>query len=138
MKKINQTPLAKVDRRDFLKTTSVGATGLILGFHLSCSRPFEEVARELQYFFKPNVYLNINDLGEVTIVAHRSEMGTGIRTSLPTIVADELEADWSRVKLVQAVGDEQTYGDQNTDGSYQCSHVLYAHAQSGCWRPYDA
>ena len=96
----------------------MGATGLILGFHISCSRPFEEVAREPKHFFKPNVYLNINDLGEVTIVAHRSEMGTGIRTTLPTVVADELEADWSRVKLEQAVGDEDTYGDQNTDGSY--------------------
>ena len=118
MKNINQTPLSKVNRRDFLKTTSVGATGLILGFHISCSRPFEEVAKEPKHFFKPNVYLNINDLGEVTIVAHRSEMGTGIRTSLPTIVADELEADWNRVKLAQAVGDQDTYGDQNTDGSY--------------------
>ncbi len=118
MKTVHQSPLSKVDRRDFLKTTSVGATGLILGFHISCSRPFEEVVREPQHFFKPNVYLNINDLGEVTIVAHRSEMGTGIRTSLPTIVADELEADWNKVKLTQAVGDEETYGDQNTDGSY--------------------
>jgi isoquinoline 1-oxidoreductase beta subunit len=117
MKKLNQTPLAKVDRRDFLKTSTVGATGLILGFHISCSRPFEE-ARTPKYFFEPNVYLNINDLGEVTIVAHRSEMGTGIRTSLPTIVADELEADWNKVKLVQAVADEEKYGDQNTDGSY--------------------
>ncbi|GJM30891.1 MAG: aldehyde dehydrogenase [Cyclobacteriaceae bacterium] len=118
MKSFYKTPLSKVDRRDFLKTTSLSATGLILGFHMSCSKPYSEPEQEPQYFFKPNAYININDLGEVTIVAHRSEMGTGIRTSLPTVVADELEADWSRVKLVQAVGDQETYGDQNTDGSY--------------------
>jgi len=118
MKRISQNLIARVDRRDFLKTTSVGASGLILGLHISCSRTVEEVVREPKFFFKPNVYLNINDLGDVTIVAHRSEMGTGIRTSLPTVIADELEADWGRVKLVQAFGDEDTYGDQNTDGSY--------------------
>ena len=117
MKSLNKFPVAKIDRRDFLKTTSVGASGLILGFHVSCSKSVPE-PRDPQYFFEPNVYLTIDDLGDVTIVAHRSEMGTGIRTSLPTVLADELEADWSRVKLVQAVGDQEIYGDQNTDGSY--------------------
>ena len=52
----------------------------------------------------------------VAIIAHRSEMGTGIRTSLPMIVAEELDADWSRVRIVQALGDKK-YGSQNTDGS---------------------
>ena len=118
MKRLHKTPLIKVDRRDFIKTTSLSASGLILGFHMSCSRVFEEEPKEPSFFFEPNVYLTINDLGEVTIVAHRSEMGTGIRTTLPTIVADELEADWDQVKIVQAVGDEETYGNQNTDGSF--------------------
>lgn len=118
MRKLFKTEVAKIDRRDFIKSTSIGATGLVLGFHLSCSPPYEDEKREPSFFFEPNVYLNINDLGEVTIVAHRSEMGTGIRTTLPTIIADELEADWSRVKIVQAVGDEEKYGNQNTDGSF--------------------
>ena len=118
MKDISKSGLTKIDRRDFIKTSTVGASGLILGFHVSCSKPLPEPPRDPKYFFEPNVYLNINDLGDVTIVAHRSEMGTGIRTTLPTVLADELEADWSRVKLEQAVGDEDTYGDQNTDGSY--------------------
>ena len=51
------------------------------------------------------------------IVAHRSEMGTVIRTTLPLVVADELDADWKRVKIDQAIGDHR-YGDQNTDGSH--------------------
>jgi isoquinoline 1-oxidoreductase beta subunit len=64
----------------------------------------------------PSVYLGIETDGTVIVVAHRSEMGTGIRTGLPMIVADELDADWSRVKVEQALGDVK-YGSQNTDGS---------------------
>jgi len=66
--------------------------------------------------WQPSVYLGIEPTGDVLIVAHRSEMGTGARTCLPMIVADELEADWSRVKIIQAIGDVK-YGSQNTDGS---------------------
>jgi isoquinoline 1-oxidoreductase subunit beta len=64
----------------------------------------------------PSVYLGIETDGTVIVVAHRSEMGTGIRTGLPMIVADELDADWARVRVEQAIGDVK-YGSQNTDGS---------------------
>src|SRR5215471_9049153 len=64
----------------------------------------------------PSVYLGIDTDGTVIVVAHRSEMGTGIRTGLPMIVADELDADWAKVKIEQALGDVK-YGSQNTDGS---------------------
>ena len=64
----------------------------------------------------PSVYLGIEPDGTVFIVTHRSEMGTGIRTSLPLVAADELDATWSRVRIEQGVGDTR-YGDQNTDGS---------------------
>src|SRR6185437_14442561 len=66
--------------------------------------------------WQPSVYLGIEPDGLVKIVAHRSEMGTGCRTGLPMIVADELEADWNRVKVIQAPGDAK-YGSQDTDGS---------------------
>ena len=65
---------------------------------------------------KPSLYLGLEPDGTVFIVTHRSEMGTGIRTTLPMVAADEMEADWSKVKIEQAIGDER-YGDQNTDGS---------------------
>ena len=54
----------------------------------------------------PLAFVSIAPDGTVTIVCHRSEMGQGVRTGMPLIVADELEADWSRVKVAQATGDE--------------------------------
>src|SRR5207248_4666316 len=69
--------------------------------------------------------------GIVTTVAIRSEMGTGSRTSLPMIVADELGADWSRVRVVQAPGDEEKYGNQDTDGSRSLRHHIQPMRQCG-------
>jgi isoquinoline 1-oxidoreductase subunit beta len=65
----------------------------------------------------PSVFVGIDTDGTVYLVAHRSEMGTTSRTSVPLILADELDADWKRVKLEQAIGDPR-YGDQDTDGSH--------------------
>lgn len=109
---ITDSDIRIVDRRTFLKATGITATGIVLGLQWACA-PSESTAS-----FSPNVYLTINGDGSVVIVAHRQEMGTGIRTGLPMIIADELEADWKRVTIVQALGDEKKYGDQNTDGSY--------------------
>src|ERR1700731_386994 len=67
--------------------------------------------------FRPGIFGGIHRSGEVYIVAHRSEMGNGVRTSLPRILADELDADWSRVTVLQADGDD-AYGSQDMDGSH--------------------
>lgn len=72
----------------------------------------------------PLVFVSIAADGAVTIVAHRAEMGTGVRTSLPMVVADEMEARWERVKVVQAPADESRYGNQNVDGSRSMRHFL--------------
>jgi isoquinoline 1-oxidoreductase beta subunit len=72
----------------------------------------------------PLVFVSIAADGLVTIVAHRAEMGTGVRTSLPMVVADEMEADWSHVKVVQAQANEARYGNQNVDGSRSMRHFL--------------
>lgn len=72
----------------------------------------------------PKVFVAIDKDGTVTIVAHRSEMGTGAKTALPMIVADEMEADWARVKVIQAPGDEPRYGNQDTDGSRSVRHYI--------------
>ncbi|NND33476.1 MAG: molybdopterin-dependent oxidoreductase, partial [Saprospiraceae bacterium] len=112
-----QSRLYKSSRRQFLKSGLITTGGLMIGAQLSCTDTNRFLTGNPDTVFKPNIWLDINGLGDVTIVTHRSEMGTGIRSTLPMVMADELEADWSRVKLVQAEGDEK-YGDQNTDGSY--------------------
>ena len=65
----------------------------------------------------PNMWVGIEPDGTVLIVAHRSEMGSGSRTALPLVLADELDADWKRVKIEQAIGDKR-FGSQDTDGSH--------------------
>jgi isoquinoline 1-oxidoreductase subunit beta len=70
----------------------------------------------------PKIFLEIAEDGTVTFTCHRSEMGQGVRTGLTLIVADELEADWSRMKVAQAPGDEAKYGNQDTDGSRSTRH----------------
>ena len=122
------TTILNFSRRDFLKGAA-GASGLVLAFHVGFRRlPFADAAEPSA--FAPNVYLSIDETGLVTVVAHRSEMGTGIRTGLPMVLADELEADWTRVKIVQATGDAK-YGDQNTDGSRSTWQFYQAMREAG-------
>lgn len=79
----------------------------------------------------PRIFVAIAPDGKVTIIAHRAEMGTGVRTSLPMIVAEELEADWTRVRVQQAHGDETRFGNQDTDGSRSTRHYLIPMRQIG-------
>ncbi|MEB3196626.1 MAG: molybdopterin cofactor-binding domain-containing protein [Candidatus Sericytochromatia bacterium] len=108
-----------MSRRGFLKGLAAGGLLLAVG---SVSRsaqaetwgatgPLPRVPHD------PLVWLAIAPDGTVTIVVHRSEMGQGSRSTLVAAVADELEADLARVRVVQAEGDEARYGSQNTDGS---------------------
>jgi CO/xanthine dehydrogenase Mo-binding subunit len=87
-------------------------------------------AQDSESAWYPSVYLGIEPTGTVIIAAHRSEMGTGIRTALPMVAADELDADWKRVMVEQAIGDPQ-YGDQNTDGSKSIRDFYDALRQAG-------
>jgi isoquinoline 1-oxidoreductase beta subunit len=83
-----------------------------------------------QSSLNPSVYLGIEPDGTVFIVTHRSEMGTGIRTTLPMVAADELDADWGRCRIEQGVGDPR-YGDQNTDGSRSVRDFYDAFRRAG-------
>jgi isoquinoline 1-oxidoreductase beta subunit len=112
--------LRKISRREFMKRTGQAGGGLVfaLTFASAC-QPQDQagVPAAIQTSsVAPNVYVNIRSDGIVEIYCHRSEMGQGIRTSLPQVIADELEADWDKIELIQAIGHEK-YGDQNTDGS---------------------
>ncbi|MCY7293924.1 xanthine dehydrogenase family protein molybdopterin-binding subunit [Alteromonas sp. a30] len=102
-----------VSRRDFLKLVGVSGSGLVLATTLGSSSlvyAAESQGNEL------NLFVSVEPDGTVNIVCHRSEMGQGIRTSLPQVVADEMEADWNKVKVIQGLADA-AYGSQNTDGS---------------------
>lgn len=116
--------IRRVSRRGFLGTMfSTGA--VVWGVQvLPQNAPAQATA------WMPSVYLGINPDGTVIAVAHRSEMGTGIRTSLPMVLADELDADWKRVKIEQAIGD-QKYGSQNTDGSCSIRDFYVAMREAG-------
>ena len=120
--------LANVSRRRFLKTMSLG--GLVLAVGLRSTAEAQEPKKygadgmPNGWTDNPLAFVSIGDDGTVTIVCHRSEMGQGVRTGMPMIVADELEADWKRVRVAQAPGDEKKYGNQDTDGSRSTRHFF--------------
>ena len=116
-----------VSRRGFLESV-ISAGALILGAPLVPKILTASDADKAA--FHPSVYVGIQPDGQVIIVVHRSEMGTGIRTTLPMVLADELEADWKRVRIEQAIGDRK-YGSQNTDGSVSIVAFYQPFRQAG-------
>ncbi|MGZ3296753.1 MAG: molybdopterin cofactor-binding domain-containing protein, partial [Xanthobacteraceae bacterium] len=130
-----RTRIEKISRRSVLKGLGI-AGGLVLAAPVMSRQAFAAYqtgagAMPHGTVVDPRVFVAIASDGTVTIVAHRSEMGTGVRTSLPLVVAEEMEADWSRVKVAQAHGDEVKYGNQDTDGSRSTRHYLMPMRQIG-------
>ncbi len=113
---------APQSRREFLRYAAAG--GLSIAFTFGKTGLVARTATELGAManlddaadWTPNVFVSLAANGTLTIVAHRSEMGTGIRTTLPMVVADEMDADWNRVVVKQGDADRR-FGSQNTDGS---------------------
>jgi len=113
--------IANVSRREFIRGMfSTGA--LVLGASLMPERLLAGTLRTAasannRAVLSPNVFVAIQSDDTISIVAARSEMGTGISTALPSVLADELDADWTKIKIHQAGGDKR-YGDQDADGSH--------------------
>lgn len=105
-------------RRDFIVVTSAAGAGLVLGVYASRSGAGEAAAPATgpQADFAPNAWVRIAVDGTVTVTVAKSEMGQGIRTALPMIVAEELDADWAMVRIEQALADDK-YGSMVTGGS---------------------
>ena len=103
--------MSDLSRRAFLGTSAAAGAGLVIGFYLP-----SRLHAETEAAFSPNAYLTIAPDGKITIVVARSEMGQGVRTSLPMILAEELEADWKQITIEQA-GASTLFGDQTTGGS---------------------
>jgi isoquinoline 1-oxidoreductase subunit beta len=130
--------IENVSRRGVLKGI-LSTTGLVLAVNVLPSGP--ALAEDAPKWGadgmphgtvnNPLAFVSIAPDGTVTIVCHRSEMGQGVRTGMPLIVADEMEADWARVKIAQATGDEVKYGNQDTDGSRSTRHFFMPMRQVG-------
>ena len=128
--------LANVSRRNMLKgMAGTGAFVLAAQFPaIRSAMAYATGAEKMPHgvVTNPHIFVSIDKDGIVTIVAHRAEMGNGAaRTSLPMIVADELDADWARVRVAQSPGDEETYGNQDTDGSRSVRHFIQPMRQVG-------
>jgi isoquinoline 1-oxidoreductase beta subunit len=104
-----------VDRRNFLKLSGIAAGGLFIGVSMPSSAM--AAASDSAKAFNPNAFIHLQENGDLLIYSGRCEMGQGISTALPSVVADEMEADWQRVKVEQAEGDEEKFGSQATGGS---------------------
>ena len=118
--------ITKTSRRDFIKLGLATGGGLVLGFNWSSSSAssFDIIngsalpAGEVNF----NSYLSISPDDVITIFSPNPELGQNIKTSFPMIVAEELEADWSKVKVLQAPLDSKRFERQLTGGSGAVPH----------------
>ncbi len=144
-----------ISRREFLKISFVAGTGLVIAVYLDgcttspTASPTSTVkptalpltptsvptrtatpTPEPPVTLTPNVYVTIGSDGVVTITQHRAELGQGIRTALPMVLADELGADWKMVRVEQALGDKK-YGNQSTGGSVSVDTFYEPYRRAG-------
>jgi len=119
------TTLNKTNRRDFIKITSLTGGGLLLGFswfNAEAEAPVIMNATNFSGELGFNSYLSIATDGTITIFSPNPELGQNIMTSFPMIVAEELDADWTKVKVVQAPLDTVKFERQLTGGSGAIPH----------------
>ncbi len=114
--------IQNLSRRSFLKNIGIASGGLVIASNYSLFANAHPVTDNNSPFV-PNLFVQLNPDGSLIIIASRSEMGNGVRTSLPSIIADEMDADWNKVIIQQATGDAK-YGDQNTDGSRSVRYLF--------------
>lgn len=102
-----------MDRRSFLKVSALAGGGLMIATFDGIDDVFAQAGAD----FKPNAFITITPNNIVTIVAKNPEVGQGVKTSMPMLIAEELGVEWKSVKLVQADVDAAKYGPQNAGGS---------------------
>ena len=103
-----------VDRRTFLRVSALAGGGLLLA---PCVARSASAAAAGEAAFAPNAFIRIGRDGSVTLMAKNPEIGQGVKTALPMLIAEELDADWTKVRVELADGDEATYGRQGAGGS---------------------
>ena len=108
----------RVDRRSFLRVTALAGGGIMLGSYLRVLEPTEAfAAAPAAPEFVPNAFIRMTPDGIVTIVAKNPEIGQGVKTMLPMIIADELDVEWANVRIEQAPLDTSKYQNQGAGGS---------------------
>ena len=119
-----------LSRRSFIRSISLASGGLVLACNVPNSK--NEILKSTDDLngFNPNLFVQLKSNGDLILIASRSEMGQGVRTSLTSVIADEMDADWSKVTVKQATGDEK-YGNQNTDGSRSIRTIYEPMRQMG-------
>jgi isoquinoline 1-oxidoreductase beta subunit len=147
MKHSSGAPSPVVDRRAFIKASALAGGGLLVGTYLRFGpiAAFAESAPATAGEFAPNAFISIASNGAVTIIAPNSEMGQGIKTSLPMIVAEELDVAWDQVTVVQgdlnpAYGRQASVGSGSTVGNYVAlrragatARAMLVAAAAGVW-----
>ena len=115
-----------LDRRDFLRVTGLAGGALLLGFYLKSGSAVSAAEASGAAAFSPNAFIKIAPDGTITLIAKNPDMGQGVKTALPMILAEELDADWKSVRIEQADFNEAAYGIQYSGGS----HSIWRN-----WRP---
>lgn len=105
--------MKSLERREFLKASSLIGGGLLLGAWLEAA----EGEKGAEDGFSPNAFIKITSQGEIVLTAHMPDMGQGVKTTLPMLIAEELEVAWEQVSVEQAEGNESRYGKQTAGGS---------------------
>jgi isoquinoline 1-oxidoreductase beta subunit len=109
----------RLSRRSFLHVSALTGGGMMLGMYTGASRALAQ--SQQQPPFEPKAFIKIASDGTVTLVSRNPEIGQGIKTMLPMLIAEELEVDWKKVKVEQA-GLDAKYGLQSTGGSRAASN----------------
>jgi isoquinoline 1-oxidoreductase beta subunit len=137
---MSQSALENTARRRFLRNSVVAGSGLVLGFYLkSADSAIKQVAKPSAApagaDFVPNAFIRIAPDGVVTLISKQPEIGQGIKTSLPMVIAEELEVNWRDVRIVQgdlnpAYGSQSAGGSTSTPTNYNEFHRLGATART--------
>ena len=108
---------SRFERRDFLRVTTLAGGGILLGTWLEFGAVGVLGAAEVAEEFMPNAFIRIMPSGAITIMAKNPEVGQGVKTMLPMIIAEELDVPWESITIEQAMSDESKYGRQVAGGS---------------------
>ena len=105
---------ATVTRRSFVRVSALAGGGLLIATQLD---PVADLLAQTPDAFTPNAFIRITSDGRITLIAKNPEVGQGIKTSFPMIVAEELDVAWKDVRAEDAEVDAQKYGGQFAGGS---------------------